>query len=67
MRFYSTCRERNLDKREIVGFLNVRLKFQQGSYHLRGLSLIGTIFLLADEGNLTRHFPLGGSLQRNYL
>lgn len=67
MKFYSACRERNLGKREIGGFLNVSLKFQQESYHLRGLSLAGMVFLLADEGNLTPHFPLGGSLQRNRL
>lgn len=67
MKFYSTCRERNLGKRETGEFLNFRLKFQQESYHLQGLSLADPVFLLADEGNLTPHFPLGGSLQGNCL
>lgn len=53
MRFYLMCRERNLDKRETGGFLNVSLNFQQGSYHLQGLGLTTVMFLLADEGNIT--------------
>lgn len=67
MRFYSMCRERSLDNREIGGFLNVSPNFQQGSYHLQGLGLTSAMFLLADEGNITLHSPLGGSLQRNCL
>lgn len=67
MKFHSTCRKRNLGKRETGEFLNFRLNFQQESYHLQGLSLAEPMFLLADEGNLTPNFPLGGSLQGNCL